>query len=186
MTNKAVDLDRYIEVIRAGVPEEVEEQIHEDNPLVSFAGKMSHVRAYIYSAIAAPQNNTEMTDPYFIAGLSRFGIENPVPVVSARCWLYGNSRDIITQLEKAEKRWGRPPVLDSKQFTSKTMGIPPKKRPIRKATLELKYGEVRAPEKGFDEADLEMERLPEVEVDETPYDQVVEKNMVEPPEKIEN
>lgn len=69
-----------------------------------------------------------MTDEQVLAGCWRFAIENPVPTISTRCALYGNSRDIMLILKEAEKEYGKPQIkIDSKVFTSFTMGLAEKK-----------------------------------------------------------
>ena len=55
-----------------------------------------------------------MTDEQFMAGCFRFAVENPMPTVSVRCALYGNSKDIMTIIKDAEKLYGRPKIkIDS-------------------------------------------------------------------------
>ena len=36
-----------------------------------------------------------------MSGLSRFGVDSPCPSISARMWLYGNSRSLMEQLREA-------------------------------------------------------------------------------------
>ena len=69
-----------------------------------------------------------MSDASFLAGCWRYAIENPVPTISTRCALYGNARDIMIVLKEAEKEYGKPSIkIDSKVFTSFTMGLAEKK-----------------------------------------------------------
>mmetsp|Transcript_34621 Transcript_34621/g.52953 ORF Transcript_34621/g.52953 Transcript_34621/m.52953 type:complete len:192 (+) Transcript_34621:3015-3590(+) len=64
------------------------------------------IRAYIFSLTAGRKNDGSFSPENFIAGISRYGIENPVPCVSQRLQLYGNSRTILEMLAKAEKKYG--------------------------------------------------------------------------------
>jgi len=76
------------------------------DPLIDFPGEISIVRAYIFCLTSGEANNDAFSPENFISGLSRFGIENPVPCVSQRLSLYGNSRTIMDMLKKAEKKYG--------------------------------------------------------------------------------
>jgi len=83
----------------------------------------------VYAATATENNDDKMQDYIFLAGCNRFALESPVPSISTRCALYGNSREIMNVLEKAEEKYGKPQVkLDSKSFVSNTMGLPPNKK----------------------------------------------------------
>jgi hypothetical protein len=55
-----------------------------------------------------------MSDQNFVAGCWRYAIENPIPSISSRISLYGNTREIKMQLQEAEKEYGKPIKIDSK------------------------------------------------------------------------
>jgi hypothetical protein len=65
------------------------------------------MRAYIFCLTASDSNNSEFSNDQFIAGLSRFGIENPTPCVSKRLGMYGNSEDVLRSLHRAETIYGK-------------------------------------------------------------------------------
>lgn len=49
-----------------------------------------------------------------MAGCFRFAVENPMPSVSVRCALYGNSRDVMSIIKDAERIYGKPKIkIDS-------------------------------------------------------------------------
>ena len=55
-----------------------------------------------------------MTDEQFMAGCFRFAVENPMPSVSVRCALYGNSKDVMTIIKDAERIYGKSKIkIDS-------------------------------------------------------------------------
>lgn len=69
------------------------------DPCVGWSGEMSKLRAYVYSLTSSQSNEHAFGVNNLIAGLSRFGLDNPAPTISMRCALYGNSRSILKQLE---------------------------------------------------------------------------------------
>ena len=87
-----------------------------NDPLVDFVSEITYLRAYIYCCTSGSLNSNKFAIENFISGVSRFGIENPIPVVSQRCQLYGNSRNINEMLKKAEEKYGK---TDFKIDTSK-------------------------------------------------------------------
>jgi len=101
----------------------------------------------------------------FVAGCCRYAIENPVPSVSLRCSLYGNTRDIMTALAEAEKKYGKPNIkVDQKLFTDYSMGLPLKNEFKRKSNMYLKL-KMTDEER---EEELDDKRKPTVNVNETP------------------
>jgi hypothetical protein len=54
------------------------------DPLVTFTGEISMMRAYVFCLSAGKTNDDNFSPSNFITGLTRFGIENPVPCVSSR------------------------------------------------------------------------------------------------------
>ena len=77
------------------------------DPLISFAGPMSQIRAYIFCLTAGESNTSSFSNEHFVAGISRYGVENPTPCVSKRCGMYGNSEDIMRALKRAEDVYGK-------------------------------------------------------------------------------
>lgn len=72
------------------------------DPLVEFTSEISLVRAYVFCLTAGRENSDVFSANNFIAGLARFGVENPTPCVSSRAQLYGITSDVHTMLERAE------------------------------------------------------------------------------------
>ena len=122
----ACDLDQYVSVINQALPPNNDGPAL-DNPLLLYTSKISQVRAYIFSCTCGDANTNVFTDDQFLSGCNRFSIENPVPSVSVRCGLYGNTRDIMMILNDAERKYGKPNIkISAKMFSSTTMGLPPK------------------------------------------------------------
>ena len=88
------------------------------DPLIDFTSEISMVRAYIFCLTAGEKNNTTFSANNFIAGISRFGVENPTPCVSSRAQLYGNTLDIHSMMLRAEEKWGKFKLkLHTKKYT---------------------------------------------------------------------
>lgn len=103
-----------------------------------------------------------MQDIHFLAGCSRFALENPVPTVATRCALYGNPRDILTLLAEAEKQFGKPQKVDSKFYTSWHLGGQP----------QGKLAGEPAGDQGAT-SDKDYEPKPTIDVHETPRESVL-------------
>lgn len=124
-----IDLDDFIDIVNQSVPIEQESDIAMENPLLSFPSHISKVRAFVFACTATEENNDEIQDYTFLSSCNRYALESPVPSISTRCALYGNSREIMNVLEKAEEKYGKNEVkVDSKTFVSNTMGLPPNKK----------------------------------------------------------
>jgi hypothetical protein len=54
------------------------------DPMVQFPGEISMIRGYIFAASSGKSNSNEFNVDNFLASISRYGIENPVPCVSHR------------------------------------------------------------------------------------------------------
>jgi hypothetical protein len=93
----------------------------------------------VYSCTAAEDNTNIINDDAFLAGCNRYAIENPVPSISMRCGLYGNSRDVMSFLADAEKKFGHIKV-DTKKYTAANMGLP---EPREKAQKIQTYGKMQ-------------------------------------------
>jgi len=64
----------------------------------------------------------------FAAGLTRFGVENPIPVIKKRISLFGNTDDISTLLKKLQEKWimtGDPSKLDLADYNDATINLVP-------------------------------------------------------------
>ena len=77
------------------------------DPLIEYTSEISLVRAYVFCLTAGRENSETFSADNFIAGLSRFGVENPTPCVSSRAQLYGVTQDIFSMMERAEQKWGK-------------------------------------------------------------------------------
>lgn len=77
------------------------------DPLIQYPGEISKIRAFIFALTAGEKNDTAFNATNFCAGVSRYGVENPVPCVSMRCQLYGNPKFIMDELREAEKTYGK-------------------------------------------------------------------------------
>jgi hypothetical protein len=126
------ELENFTEIVVATIPDP---EAGLDNSLMKYPGRTSQIRGYIFAAISSETNTNVIEDVYFLAGCSRFALENPIPTISTRCALYGNSRDIINLLTEAEKQFGKPQKVDSKFYTSGTLGLQPKRKVKRAGTL---------------------------------------------------
>jgi hypothetical protein len=51
-------------------------------------------------ALMTSQNTNRMNVSQFMAGVSRYGVENPTPVIKKRIALFGNTDDVISLLKK--------------------------------------------------------------------------------------
>jgi hypothetical protein len=122
------DFEAFEEIIASGLPPTTD-SLQLEQPMMLYPTKISQIRAYIYACTCGDENTNVFSDDQFLAGCNRFAIENPVPSVSLRCGLYGNSKDIMTYLADAEKKYGKISV-DQKMFTSVNMGLPEPKEKI--------------------------------------------------------
>jgi hypothetical protein len=58
-----------------------------------------------------------------MAGCWRFGVENPIPSVSVRCALFGNSKNIMFILKEAEKVYGKSKIKIDSSALSKISNL---------------------------------------------------------------
>lgn len=82
---------------------------------MKFAGDACTARAFIFALVASYKNSNYIAPSGLVAGLSRFGVDSPSPIISTRCGLYGNSKTIMEILEEAEKKYGSETV-NAKQY----------------------------------------------------------------------
>ena len=161
----ALDLDQFVDIVQTGIlaPAGETEPAH---PLMAYPGKMAQIRAFVYACTSGETNTNVFSDDDFLAGCARFSLENPVPSVSLRCALYGNSREITAQLAEAEKKYGKGSTkLDAKLYAPMNMGLPEKKERAKQGAIFSKFEE----EKGSDDEEVvDAKRKPTVAVHETP------------------
>jgi len=103
-TSGNVDFGVYENIINGALTWYKDGSVTLENPLLSYPTKASMLRAYIFSVISAKDNTNYISDQDFLAGCTRFAIENPVPTVSVRCALYGNTREVMTILDEVDKK----------------------------------------------------------------------------------
>ena len=161
----ALDLDQFVDIVQTGIlaPAGETEVAH---PMMAYPGKMAQIRAFVYACTSGATNTNVFSDDEFLAGCARFSLENPVPSVSLRCALYGNSREITSVLAEAEKKYGKGSTkLDAKLYAPMNMGLPEKKERAKQGNIFSKFDE----EKGSDDEDVvDAKRKPTVAVHETP------------------
>lgn len=154
-----------MELIQEGVLQanaEMEPAYH----VMSYPGKMASIRAFIFACVSG-DTNTNMFGPHeFVAGCSRFSLENPVPSVSHRCALYGNPKEIMEKLVEAESNFAKAnSKFDSKLYTAMNMGLPEKKEKPKHGNIFGRFEE----EKGSDDEEvIDSKRKPTIAVNETP------------------
>lgn len=64
------------------------------------------------------KNDSSVFEQEFIAGCNRFGLDNPVPIVTRRLATYGNEENIEKLLERLSKQYNDLNFLDPEKFTS--------------------------------------------------------------------
>lgn len=126
-----VEFEVFEDIIMNGMPANTEISMLEQ-PVMNYPTKISQIRAYVYACTAAEDNTNVMNDDSFLAGCNRFAIENPVPSISLRCGLYGNSMDVMSLLAEAQEKYGKPIKIDSKQYTAHNMGLPEPREKVHK------------------------------------------------------
>lgn len=177
-----VDLDQYIEVIQGGVPPDEGNGTNLVSPLMQYPGKVSIVRAFVFCCLTGEPNSDYFTDDEALAGAFRYALDNPVPTVSTRCALYGNSRDVMAMLAEAEKEYGKHNIkVDTKAFASYTMGLPEQKD-FKKRKSIIVRGSVTASTDGTVSGDEQEEaarrRRPQVNAHETKKPKYADVNRV--------
>ena len=65
---------------------------------ISYAKDISCIRAFIY-ALTCDQNGQQISVEAFLAGLNRFGIDNPLPIITKRLAMYGNQEDLAKEFK---------------------------------------------------------------------------------------
>jgi len=61
------------------------------------------MRAMVY-ALMTGENSTKLNEVMFLAGCNRFGIDNPLPTVRKRLYLFGNTQDVENMLRETSMR----------------------------------------------------------------------------------
>lgn len=85
--------------------------------LMSFGGTVCQTRAFVY-ALMCGRNQFDCADVEFLAGCNRFGLDNPVPIITRRLAHYGNEEYLEKILEKCAKQFTDTNFLDVEKFGS--------------------------------------------------------------------
>ncbi len=64
------------------------------------------------------KNGFDCTDVEFLAGCNRFGLDNPVPIITRRMAHYGNEENVEKIVERLAKMYNDPNFLDADKFGS--------------------------------------------------------------------
>ena len=64
------------------------------------------------------RNNFDCNDQEFIAGCNRFGLDNPVPIVTRRLSHYGNDENMEKLLERLSRQYNDTNFLDPEKYGS--------------------------------------------------------------------
>ena len=116
---------------------------------LSFGGHISQLRSLVY-AMMCGKNGFDCTDVEFLAGCNRFGLDNPVPIITRRMAHYGNEENVEKIVERLAKVYNDTNFLDSDKFGSvlpdKTMAkiegsLPPQK--VDRADIGKDFGETQ-------------------------------------------
>lgn len=83
--------------------------------VLSFGGQICQLRALIY-AFMCGTNGLNITENEFVAGCSRFGLDNPVPIITRRFRPYGNEEAIEVILAKEAKKYNNTDIIDPEKF----------------------------------------------------------------------
>lgn len=89
------------------------------------------MRAYLFACSVSNENKNFFGETTFIASCSRFAIDNPIPSVSLRCALYGNSREVMKVLKDADKQYGSKLKFDKDLYTEANISLPPVETRLR-------------------------------------------------------
>lgn len=84
---------------------------------LSFGSSISQLRALTY-AMMCGKNDFNVYDIEFVSGCNRFGLDNPVPIITKRLSTYGNEENIEKLVERLAKQYNDPNFLDAEKFTS--------------------------------------------------------------------
>ena len=94
VANRPISLETIKEIIKTAENDEKFTSGLGKPLLLSDAGNVTKARAYIFALQAGHRNSDYFSASALVAGLSRFGVESPYPVISTRCGLYGNVRSV--------------------------------------------------------------------------------------------
>lgn len=72
-------------------------------------------RAFIY-ALMCGRNGSACSEAEFVAGCSRFGLGNPLPIITRRFWLYGNTDQVEKEVDRWAKTINDKSILDPAKF----------------------------------------------------------------------
>ena len=105
---------------------------------LSYGGSVCQLRSLAY-AMMCGKNDFNVQDQEFIAGCNRFGLDNPVPIITRRLSTYGNEENIEKMIDRLAKQYNNPNFLDAEKFTSIV--------PDKSAKTILEIGTVMPPNK---------------------------------------
>ena len=82
----------------------------------AISSKSNQSRTILY-AFMCGSNENDVSEQEFLAACNRFGIDNPMPVITQRLHFYGNSQQTTGDLlEQLYKKYNEPAFLDPKQY----------------------------------------------------------------------
>ena len=62
------------------------------------------------------ENDGQCTEAQFLAGCNRFGLDNPIPIITKRLWLYGNHETCEKEIKELAKLANNKNVLDPERL----------------------------------------------------------------------
>lgn len=74
-------------------------EVTSPDTFVSFPDKVSLIRAYIFASTTGRTNMNDIASDNFTSAITRFGLENPLPSITARLSLYGTNELSIKLLK---------------------------------------------------------------------------------------
>ena len=63
---------------------------------LKFGEHFTLIRTFVY-ALSCGINNNDITVDQFMAACNRFGVDNPLPIITKRISLYGNQEDVVKE-----------------------------------------------------------------------------------------
>jgi len=100
-----LDISTYREIIKSAYQVEGLLGSHHQNVMMHFPGPISETRAYIASLMMTARNDSNVGGAHVISGLSRYGLDSPMPSVATRLAYYGNPITIREALADAAAKY---------------------------------------------------------------------------------
>ena len=75
------------------------------------------MRSLVY-AMMCGKNSYDTLEAEFVAGCNRFGLDNPVPVITRRLATYGNEENVEKIVERLAKQYNDSNIIDAEKFGS--------------------------------------------------------------------